>query len=307
MPIANTWSSPLMIMSKTMNTVGTAFSGILPTAKADGEVRFETSLKYDCPNLSQEGLVGDAFCNPYIITDASTMEDDPAEVFEKVAEHDPDNFEEADDSGNPSIKENSSLGKWVTACAARDSQYGIIDNNVMAAVDTINTGNAKLDTVLGTGVGMLPFVGNAIQLKDAIAEYNAVPWATGENCISEEYKYYSRYSEDQRLMEAAGIIEESAVSQYLRKYYEENPIDNSYEGVIARYSGLTKEQVADTFETIEALETIASYDPTTYGPEEYVESEESYQYESDEKVATQFVVLHCETVYDDLRTKTKVA
>ncbi len=375
MPIANTWSSPLMVMSKTMNTVGSAFSNVLPTAKADGETKFETSLKYDCPNLSEIGLVGDAYCTPYFVTDTSTMEEDPAEVFRKVDEDvvpdcdlgvtdindcsdevveeetevgdaidgtvtlalatDKDkniklaariraedlipnqNFEdEPDENGNAVIREKSKLGKWIISCASRGSQFGIVDDNVMGNITMLRTGNDVVDgiannsvvrNVIQQGVGMIPYVGEMEEIAASALELANYDWATGARCIDEDYKYYSRYAEDQRLMESAGIIEESAVSKFLNEYYEKHPIDNSYEGTIARLSGLSKEKVAEVFDIVDGLEWIANYNPTRYGPEEYVEPDNSYQFESTELVASEKVILLKNVVYEDLRTKVKVA
>ena len=331
MPIANTMSSPLTTISKTMNTVGVYTSSLLPTAKADGEVRFETSLNEECPTLKEIGLVGDAYCNPYFVTDFSTMAKDPAEVFaivagdttealkdletgeESIGSNDNfiwDNVDDAEHNGNPDINMKSKLGKWVLSCAVRDSQFGQVDSNVMNAIGTlINTGSGGLDTALEFGIGLLPFVGDAEQIASAAKEGANVDWATGENCIKEEYKYYSRYSEDQRMMESAGIIKQSAVAKLLEEYYKENPIDNSYEGTIARYSGLTKDQVAETIQGIEIAQWLAEYNPENYGPMKFEsKGDGSYQYESDELVANaEKAVVGSYIVFDDLRTKTKIA
>lgn len=314
-PIANTYSSPLSTVSKTMSTVGGAFSSLLPTAKADGEVKFETSLREDCPNLSQIGVVGDVFCNVYIATDMDTMSEDPPTVFDKVALDTPgvgekenfnwDTVEEND--GNPEINENSKLGKWIIACAARESQFGTVDSDVMSAIALVNTGNSVLDAAIEGGLGALPFVGSAKDITDAMNEQVNLEWASGENCVKDEYKYYSRYSEDQRLMEAAGIIEESQVAKFLDKYYEENPIDDSYEGIIARYSGLSKDTVEETLALVEYADFIANYDPTTYGPERYQSPDDNIQFESSEVIASEEYIMNRYIIYDDLRTKIKVA
>lgn len=322
-PIANTIGSPLATISKTVNTVGTAFMGLRPTAKAEGEAKFETSLNYDCENLKQLDLVGDAYCNPYFVTDMTTMSADPSEVFDTVAtENDKmgidDNFvwdddaaakAEADGKGyNPEIREGGELSKWVVSCAVRDSQFGTVDSNVLAQISAlINTGNGALDTALETGISLLPFIGDIHQIHQAALDTNNLEWATGKNCVDEEYKYYSRYSEDQRIMESAGVIEESAVVAYLDKYYEKNPIDNSYEGVIARYSGLTKEQVEETLAYIDYYEWLAEYDPTDAGPEQPLPKTDNYQYESNTIISeAEKAVVGEYIVFDDLRTKTKV-
>ncbi len=313
-PIANTFSMPLTTISRTMDAVGSAVSNILPTARADGEVRFETSLNKNCPTLSQFGLIGDAYCNPYFVTDMSTMGVDPLDVFELV-ENDDDNFiydniDDAEHNGNPDIKPNSKLSKWVVACSVRDSQFGQVDSNVMNAIASVfNTGSGGLDTVIEMGTGMIPFVGDLEQIYATALEEANFDWATGKNCASDEYKYYSRYSEDQRLMESAGIIEESAVARFLDKYYEENPVDNSLEGTIARYSGFTKEEVAEALDVYEYVAWLSEYNPETYGPEKYIEKPDgSYQYESESVVAdTEEAIVKNYIIFDDLRTKTKIA
>lgn len=318
-PIANTWSSPLVTVSKIAGTVGTAATSLRPTANAEGEAKFQTSLRHDCPNLSEIGLVGDVFCNPYFVTDTSTISEDPPVVFDKVAtdldkQGINDNFiwDNVDDekhNGNPDINPESDLGKWVVSCAARDSQFGQVDSNVINAIASLyNTGNSTVDTVLETGVGLLPFVGDAQDIVDAAKQAGAMDWATGENCIKEEYKYYSRYSEDQRLMESAGIIEQSAVGRFLDDYYEKNPIDNSWEGTVARYSGMTKDEVEDTLALLDYIEWYADYDPTDYGPEKSLPKADKYQYESNDIIASaEKAIIGDYIVYDDLRTKTKIA
>ena len=320
MPIANTWSSPLQTVAKTVNTVGTSFMSLRPTAAAEGEAKFETSLKYDCPSLSNINAVGDAFCNPYMVTDFSTMSYDPSEVMENVMTDEDRNggngnflWENVDDeehNGNPDIKEHSELGRWVISCAARQSQFGLVDSNVADAVSRLSdTGNEMLDTAINTGVGMLPAIGEIDQIRSAVEELGNFGWLTGEQCMDESSKWYSRYSEDQRLMESAGIIEQSSVAKFLDKYYEKNPIDNSYEGTIARYSGLTKEQVSAVFDVAEYYEWLAEYNPENYGPEKFdPKPDGGYQYESNEIVAQgEQVIVGRYVVYDDLRTKIKVA
>lgn len=329
MPIANTMSSPLTTISKTMNTVGDALTSVSPTAKAEGEAVFQTSLNYDCPNLKQLNLVGDAYCNPYFVTDFSTMAADPSTVIDAISYEseksdnpvdgnflwdDPKGYIDTDDDGepdayNPQINPNGELAKWVVSCAARDSGFGIVDSNVMNAVTKLHADNATLDTIIQTGVNAIPIVSNVNDIAQNFEAASQFGWATGENCVKEEYRYYSRYSEDQRMMESAGIVTESAVASFLDDYYEKNPIDNSYEGQIARYSGMTKDEVEETLATIEALEWIAEYNPTTYGPVEMKEKPDGgYQYESNEIVANaESAIVGNYIIFDDLRTKTKIA
>ena len=85
---------------------------------------------------------------------------------------------------------------------------------------------------------------------------------------------YQRFIEDQRLAESTGLIEKSAVAVYLDTYSEEHPKDNSYEGILARYTGMTKENVIAVLDAIEGLEFLATYNPDGYAPYNYVAKEQ---------------------------------
>lgn len=309
MPVASTFNSPLMTVSKTMDTVGSALAGLMPTARADGMTKFETSLNKNCPTLSSIGLVGDAFCNPYFVTDFSTMAEDPAEVFNKVAEKDARNFDFDSGDDNPKIKPDSELGRWVVSCAVRDSQFGQVDGNVMNAIaGLVNTGSGALDTAVNSGLQMVPFVNSVADFAAAAKEQANFNWATGQNCVSDEYKYYSRYSEDQRMMESAGIIEKSAVARFLEEYEKKNPVDNSREGVIARYSGWTKEDVVTVFDAIRYVEWLAEYKPDNYGPiVSSLKSDEGDKFEFNNLTLSIYENLAIERIiYQDLRARTLV-
>ena len=79
----------------------------------------------------------------------------------------------------------------------------------------------------------------------------------------EDAKNYQRFIEDQSLAESSGLIEKSAVTAFLEEWYEEHPLDNSYEGIIARYSGLSKDTVVAILDVMEYGNYIANYDPST--------------------------------------------
>ena len=110
-------------------------------------------------------------------------------------------------------------------------------------------------------------------------------------------------------MESAGMIEQSSITAFLEDYYKKNPIDNSTTGIIARYSGLTKDQVIETLAYVKAFDWLANYNPETYGPEKYEKKPDgSWQYESDEIIASNTVLLmNSNIVFDDLRSKPKIS
>ena len=116
-------------------------------------------------------------------------------------------------------------------------------------------------------------------------------------------KYYQRFIEDQSLMEGMGLIEESAVTAFLDDYYEKNPLDNSYEGILARYSGLKKDTVVAILDVVEYGNYIANYDPAeryAFGrPEVEIEKELKFDGEDNGIVAT----LLNQIVYADVRNR----
>ena len=84
----------------------------------------------------------------------------------------------------------------------------------------------------------------------------------------------------QCLLENMGLVEKS--------YYEKHPLDNSFEGILARKTGLTKENVIATIDTINYLTFIADYDPDGYYPLNYqAPEEEKIQIENNEYISNE--------------------
>ena len=89
------------------------------------------------------------------------------------------------------------------------------------------------------------------------AEQSFVPTQKGRNLGFFAYR---------RLLENMGLVEKSSVTAFLEDYYEKHPLDNSFEGILARRSGLTKETVIALLETAEKAVFLASYNPANYYP-----------------------------------------
>ena len=89
------------------------------------------------------------------------------------------------------------------------------------------------------------------------AEQSFVPTQKGRNLGFFAY---------QRLLENMGLVEKSSVTAYLEEYYEKHPLDNSYGGVLARRSGLTKENVIALLNYAEDLVFLANYNSANYNP-----------------------------------------
>ena len=77
-----------------------------------------------------------------------------------------------------------------------------------------------------------------------------------------------------------GLTEKSSVTAFLDKYYEKHPLDNSYEGILARRSGLTKDKVIALLDYADKMVFLASYDPTNLLPLPSVSLQLNYQHVS---------------------------
>ena len=272
-------SSIFGVLGSAARMVSNSVTALLPSASAydiSEALPDEKQYEKNCPYLASIGAVGDAFCNPYIVTDMSTIEMDP----ETVA----NNIDGLDDNGE--IIKGSNLSNYVLYCSQRSSTFGVADSNIASAFDhtNIETGNTTANTVLTSVVSAIPVVGDALDIVGNSEKLANTGWITGQSCVAsndeieavdgggnkvvlgaswEENKYYQRFIEDQRLLEGLDDNYTSVVTSFLDKYYEENPLDNSYEGILARKSGLTKDEVIAVLDLIEYWDYIANYDPTT--------------------------------------------
>lgn len=259
------------------NTVSKSFSKIMPGASAisAGITAQEAAdnTAENCLYLDSIGAVGDAFCNPYFISDSSTIEDHPADTVNKVAKL--GGFENDEEEEVPTIKEDSNLAKYIVYCGQRQSPFGMPDQNIAGAITSgTSTGNMVGDSI----VGAVPVVGDFIGVLEEANTLDNYGYISGEACVVgndgdginvpdwEETKQYQRFVEDQRLAENMGLTEKSAVTAFLDKYYEEHPLDNSYEGILARRSGLTKENVIALLDYADQIVFMANYNPTNYYP-----------------------------------------
>lgn len=306
--------------------IGNSARSLLPTASAisvqDKVNVAKKQTEDNCPELTSMGVLADAYCNPYVTTDFTTIELDssvdsnnpddydlesdensPYNIVKKVASYDSDNFEEGTDIDsveNPKIKmsNSSNLAKFITYCGQRTSPLGVPDQNIASAIDL-----DQLGTVAEGVVGAIPIIGDGLSILSNQSVLNNYGYVSGANCVMnedgnadsersetigsdpsyDEVKTYSRYIEDQRLAESMGLVEKSAVSIFLDEYYEKYPLDNSVEGILARFSGLTKQNVIAIEDTIDFYNFYLAYDPTDYYPTPAVHKEDpSYTIEDDD-------------------------
>lgn len=298
--------------------VSSSIAAISPTAVAY-EIKSDlpTPEEYEvtCPYLASIGAVGDAYCNPYAVTDMSTISVDPSVVIEDLAKE--GNFlNETTASGNVKIKEDSDLAKYIVFCDNRNSAFGIADQNIVNQVTNFATVNIN---AVDSAIGAIPIIGDSIDVINNGKALANAGYVSGESCVAgndvtygvswSKASTYQRFIEDQSLMESMGMFGddgESAVTAFLREYYEEHPLDNSYEGILARYSGLSKEDVIAFLDIIDYGNYIANYDAATryaFGAPA-VEVENEILFDNENAIANVYVVLLNEISFADIRNRT---
>ena len=317
-PLAYSGNNIISMFAGTSGLLSSAIIGILPTATAINEHKELTSVG-NCALLESTGAVGDAFCNPYIVTDTSTINESPIAIndivhrigssTDEIAANDlyaikvSSNFE---DDG--SIRKDSNLAKYIKYCGQRTSSYGLKDAAI--ADDIVNSDKSTVTKIMEK----VPVISDVAAVLDGIKEGNNVAWVSGSACVASdenefwnsEYKYYQRYAENERLLENMNPGYKSTVTAFLEDYYKENPVDDSFEGRLARFSGLSKEEVEDTLALIDYYNYIADYDATTryaFGAP-VVEEPKEILFDNENEVAKNtYIILLNEITFADVRNR----
>lgn len=122
-----------------------------------------------------------------------------------------------------------------------------------------------------------------------------------------EMKYYQAYVEMLEWMESVGMVDKSTATVAVNQYYDENPLDDSYAGVIARYSGMSKERVVAVLDLMEYVAFLNEYNPVALFPTPMA-IPEKIRYDNDEIVAqAKAILLSTNALYADLRNRTAIA
>ena len=295
-PLASQMSS----INGAISSFGTLFSksvtSLVPHSSAISNAvdisAIEERTKEYCPELYDIGALGDEECNVYKVTDMTTMDVDPADNTDAIYDANLDPAPESGD-GAPKIKKNSKLAKFLVFCNQRQSPWGMTDQNIATKVASLDSSNyidnVGVSAATDTVIGMIPVVGDLVDVVNNTQKAANLGWISGQSCVTnnndsaavggeaitwDEAKGYQRFIEDQRLSEQMGLVKESAVTEFLTEYYKENPLDNSFEGTLARYSGLTKDNVIALLDYVEVQNFIADYDPANLLPYAQKEGDE---------------------------------
>lgn len=239
-------------VSSIMGTVSNAFNVFNPSASAYDEELSYTSNYQDCSQLSD--TVCDIYGTNIVGMDYSTIDlspDDPTYVSVINPNLDSD--------GN--IIEGSELSKFITACVERESPWGVLDVNIMNS----------LQSSLGVIGDNLYIIEDVMDIVNAAEDAENRPWGTGEYCQmgdsnprwNNEIRYYQRFVEDMRITSSMTDDPDSnPVIAYEKAWAEKHPVDESFEGTLARLSGYSKDDISFLLEFARYSTEIANYKPS---------------------------------------------
>lgn len=269
-----TVSTKTTAVSSILRTTSTALANSIGRVSASGENSSYMTTFGDCPDLEGIGAVGDIYCNPVTTTAVDTINLAPDDAtYTKVIMGQSSSYAsnnttpglQCDSEGNCTVQKKSNLAYYISFCDNRDSPFGIADNNILGQFEV---GNTILNSI--------PVLSDVLNIINGIRglDEGVQGWVNGQNCVNDpsknqfwnsEMKYYQRYIEDQRLLEQLGAYEDdpNPVTAYEEEYDREHPLDMSQAGIIAHYTGMTKESAETLIAIIDYYEFVEEYDATT--------------------------------------------
>ena len=217
-----------------------------------------------CESLTNIGAACDMYGAEVTATDISV---------EKISSSDPEYQRvisknvRKNAQGYDEVIPNSLLANKIMFCDERDSPFGHYDSNITNAFN-ISLGFAN----------NIPIISDVVELVNAVSDMSpeAEGWGTGSFCVMgksnphwEEMKYLQHYIEQNRIctqIKCSSVTDsdgndKNPITAYKEAYYAKNPIDTSRPGILARISGITKDQAKTVLALLDYATYLANYHP----------------------------------------------
>lgn len=257
--ILSSGSQLMRTLSSASTVLTSAINNLLPKTAATTFADYATESG-ECPLLNSVGAVGSAnLCIDFSLSDTSTF----GISYEEAKNHlcSTNQLTNCGEGQTPEVVKNSELSKYIITWTMRDTHLGLADATIES--HKFETGSTGIDAAIGA----IPVVGALIDMDNAATNaaneeyiFGSAYVAGGEHWDKEK-QYIQTFLELDTVYNQLGLIENSTLTAYLDDYYEENPLDKSYEARLARISGMTKEQVEETLAIIDYLEYVQEYNP----------------------------------------------
>ena len=293
-PIAQ-MTTPVGVLGALGGVASSSVASLLPSANAIETAQYVENIKGEnCSSAEKVGALADDNCQAIIITDMGTEDIDPDELDKKLIE-----LDAIDENGNPKNNYKKYIEHWVyreTPIGMVDDTVLADETNLRRMVLSDEEANViweatgfdvdLIGEILGGILDFIPVFGDLKVGAEAGLQLLALPEAIGQNYVAtegdneicvdvveptycldrqgaswnNEYKYYQRAAEDERLMESWDPDYTSKVLVAIEQYEAENPTDNSLEGWLARQTGYPKETISWALTEAEYWTYLADYE-----------------------------------------------
>ena len=338
-PIAQ-MKTPAGIFGALSGVASNSMASLLPSANAIETAQYVENIKGDCPSAEKIGAIADDNCHVIIITDMDTEDLDPDDLDAKLQQLGAVDENGNPKGNYKKYIEHWVIRETPVGMVDNEilqDEMQLIDDDNKALAIWKDAGIDVQFVMQGAWdiLGLFPVVGELEAMSEAGRQLAAIPEAIGQNYVAtdgdneicvevepgnnycldrnqtsqstanvvswnEEYKYYQRAVEDDRLMQSWDPDYNSVVLQTIAQYEAENPVDNTLEGWLARQTGYPKETISWALTEAEYWTYLADYEAPKLEEEKEFEVKDVMpeRVEMPEEVVAK---AEAYIVYDDLR------
>ena len=291
LPLSSSTSSLYSTVSTLSSVTNSAISSLDSTYAASENSSLMTSFG-DCDKTEEIGAAGNFYCSAISTMDLSIIDTatDDEEYQEVISES-----VEVGENGEETVIDGSPLAHFIAYHMGRYSAPGIRDANIAKA--------CKEET------RSLPHLTNIKDMVKAFDSEYCESVADGSRYVNspdnpywETEKWHQLWVLTWRVKCHMGLCTNDGgpVVAYQEKYESEHPFDNSNSGILARISGLDKEEAETVIAVMNYLDKVDNYSPELaydfIGNKKPVDN--SYKIEADEELdVSGYTILPSESQY----------
>lgn len=248
-PSTSVNESPVVSVASTIaDLAGKSMKDLTNEVTAEGDDVSYMTLAGDCATVGTVGVIGDIYCTSHNTVDTSMM-------YRKKSDW-------GDMKNNPGYKDYVSYGmtrevtvgvKSAEVCKAYKKNSSI--STIYDALDTVSSAFGAYGECLGIGV----FGGSNAMAIATGAKFTLSSEKNDNVGNVREYTAYTLYDTVYSLLSE----KKTAAAEIMEEYYAKNPRDDSAAGIIARRSGMSKEEAQIALNYASYLNMIAKYDAST--------------------------------------------
>lgn len=298
------------LISSSMGTLasltGNSAKELVGSVVADAEEgkNYETTFGSYCDTVSYAAsVVGDIYCSSHNTPSTGYMDYGEEDWRDLLGEN-------LDENGNIASKEGSStdLNDFVKLGMDRWATVGLESADVCEQYWNLHKDDPSFNALIHNITGWFGIAKVCDHTPDGLRDGAKYTRSSDNNDVEQVNKFagFMLYDKVDSLLEQ----QPSRVSVYREEYYKEHPLDNSEVGIIARRTGMTKEEAEIALAYAEYLTFIARYNPAeryAFGVDLTIEVPREPLVDYANKVAVDlYVVWHGKTEYEDLRSRTRI-